>query len=363
MTRSQTRCSLMTAWGTGAIAIIQLHGSGAIDVLHQITGIAAWRDNTLRLVRFGDIDDGLAGVMRIGDRTLIQLMPHGGPRIVRRILDVLHELGCVNDAELSSHELFPEARSELQADMLATMARAASPAAIDLLAAQPALWREAITNHHKFDVVLDRSRVLDCLVDPPSVVVVGRPNVGKSTLTNAMLGRHASIVADLPGTTRDWVAGVAELVSDDQRAGTSDATRRAVAVCWLDTPGVRATNDPVEAKAIELASSIIVSADVLIAMRDHEIDWPDARALPRSPDLRVMNKADLGTVSDRPSHDAIHISADTGAGLRHLQTRVLAAMRLTPDILETPAIWAFSNTLKHAVEQHDLDAIYRYAGL
>lgn len=360
MTRAQTRCSLMTAWGSGAIAIIQLHGSGAIDVLRQLTGVAEWRDNTLRLVRFGDIDDGLAGVLRIGDRTLIQLMPHGGPRIVRRILDTLHELGCDSGTEPASRELFPEARSELEADALATIARAASPAAIDLLAAQPALWRDAIAEGRSLDGVLERSRVLDRLVDPPSVVVVGRPNVGKSTLTNAMLGRHASIVADLPGTTRDWVAGVAELVSDDQRAGAHEATRRAVAVRWLDTPGVRVTSDPIEAKAIELATAVIASADVLIVMRDHEIDWPDTHALPRTPDLHVMNKADLGSASVPLSPDAIRISADTGAGLSQLQTCVLAALRLTPGVIETPTLWAFSSTLKHAIEHGDTRELLRY---
>ncbi|NJL31882.1 MAG: GTP-binding protein [Phycisphaerales bacterium] len=60
------------------------------------------------------------------------------------------------------------------------------------------------------------------------VVVAGQPNVGKSTLMNKMLGRSASLVADLPGTTRDWVAGWVEL--------------EGVALHWMDTPGLRHTD-------------------------------------------------------------------------------------------------------------------------
>ena len=140
--------------------------------------------------------------------------------------------------------LYPEAGDRLEAESLAAMARAASPAAIDLLAHQPSLWRMALRRHsaggghdpdhagagsltdrHRVQI-LGRSEVLDRLIDPSLVVVVGQPNVGKSTLTNQMLGRSVSIVADLPGTTRDWVAGLAEISG----SSSIDAPQSQVAV-------------------------------------------------------------------------------------------------------------------------------------
>jgi tRNA U34 5-carboxymethylaminomethyl modifying GTPase MnmE/TrmE len=95
--------------------------------------------------------------------------------------------------------------------------------------------------------------------------------------------RAASIVADLPGTTRDWVGGLAELPTPLGE----------LAVRWFDTPGLRQSADPIEQRAIELARPLLENADVLIAMTDPFTDWPDATTLPREPDLWVVNKADL----------------------------------------------------------------------
>ena len=123
------------------------------------------------------------------------------------------------------------------------------------------LWRRWLTTQQPPPTeVLKRSNILNRCVDPPSVVVVGGPNVGKSTLTNRMLRRSASVVADLPGTTRDWVSGVAQLED--------------VAVRWMDTPGLRTTDDPVERIAHDLARRAIEMADVLIAVRDSSTEFP-----------------------------------------------------------------------------------------
>src|SRR5690606_37975884 len=102
--------------------------------------------------------------------------------------------------------------STIEADMLATITAASSPAAVDRLLDQPQRWREALAqNDLDLPHILNLTARLDRLIHPATVVLVGKPNVGKSTLTNHMLGRSVSLVADLPGTTRDWVAGLAEL--------------------------------------------------------------------------------------------------------------------------------------------------------
>ncbi|MEM1027683.1 MAG: GTPase, partial [Planctomycetota bacterium] len=178
---------------------------------------------------------------------------------------------------------------------------------------------------------------------PPTVVVVGRPNVGKSTLLNRLVGRSASVVADLPGTTRDWVGGLVELVPEG-----GDPARDAVAVRWLDTPGLRDSDDTVEQRAIAQARDVVAGADVLIVMRDPEDDWPDPNELPREPDVWVMSKADVGVRTNEPSHE-IRISAATGEGLDRLTSAVLG--RLGTDEAAPGQPWVFSPWLQEWAER------------
>lgn len=343
---SKTRVTLTTAARPGAVAVLQLYGpgAGAEDVLFRITGRRDWELGRLRLVDIAGIDCGLAVLLRAGPDGVAQLMPHGGPRVVQSILEKLAEVDVLVDRETNPLALYPEADSPIQADALLAIALAASPAAIDVLLAQPGRWREAMKDGRSSDRdrLREDTRILDRLVDPPKVVVVGRPNVGKSTLTNRLLGRTVSLVADLPGTTRDWVGAVVEL----------GGIRNAVAVRWLDTPGLRASGDGVEQRAIGLARQEIASADVLIAMRDPDQDWPAAGALPREPDLRVINKLDDNAgCTDRSG--ALAISALNGGGIDTLQQLIVEALGLHH--VNEDVLWAFSDTLRHYSEDEDVD--------
>jgi tRNA modification GTPase len=342
-----TSVTLTTAPRPGAVALLQLHGPDVERVLQQLTGIDQWTSDRVRLADFAGIDRGLATMSSSGDRPWAQLMPHGGPRVVQKLIEKLTELGVNLQVNPDPVAVYPEADSSIQADTLACVARATSPAAIDLLLAQPVLWRHAMENPQTLDTdsISARTGALDRLIDPPSVVVVGRPNVGKSTLMNQMLGRAVSIVADLPGTTRDWVGGLVEL--GDVKTGVS--------VRWLDTPGLRASSDEIEQRAIQIAAEMIASSDVLIAMRDPTCDWPEPGAMKRKPDIWVLNKADQlagrseirgdGKGPDTP----LEISAKSGEGVSTLQAGVLALLGL--EDLDPHAIWAFSDTLKRFVSQ------------
>jgi len=276
----------------GAIAVMQLHGN-VCRVLGELTGRDDWPIGRARLVAFGDVDEGLA--VRLDER-IAQLMPHGGPRVVQRLQTLLRELGAEDASadELAPRDLYPEAEDDFEALALATLTCAASPLAIDLLLAQPSIWRRqrAIS-----EADIARSRSLNRLIDPPLVVLAGPSNVGKSTLSNALVGRSMSIAVDMPGTTRDYTTARLELAG--------------LVVNWHDTPGLRETDDAIEAKAIELARRLMIGADLLIGMTDSVHDWP---RLPREPDLRIASKADIA-----PRDDAdLSISAVTGEGVPDL---------------------------------------------
>lgn len=321
-----------TANRPGAIAILQVIGD-CLPVMRKITGVADWPLHRTRLVNLAGIDEGLA-VRFSAD--VAQLMPHGGPRVVQRLTARLVELSAVliaeQDIAIDPQHLYPEAADQIEALMLATLARARSPLAIDLLLDQPRRWRDwALSSPPLSQNDLDRSERLNRLIQPPIVVLAGRPNVGKSTLSNALLGRSMSITLDMPGTTRDYTSGHIDLAG--------------LVVEWHDTPGIRPTDDPIERRAIDLATKLLERADLLIAMTDPDHDWPDVS---RAPDLRVLNKIDLRSATAWSSRALqgpdLEISAHTGQGMPELVQAVRQHLVPLTD-LENPQPWLFDPRL------------------
>ncbi len=151
------------------------------------------------------------------------------------------------------------------------------------------------------DTVIDLKRVLDdvkTLLDTVSIgkiaregirtVIVGKPNAGKSSLMNAILGEGRVIVTDIPGTTRDTVE--------------ESATLGGIPIVLIDTAGLRESDDKVEKIGIERTAHAIESADIVILVLDgsHPLDEEDEQVLTylekMSADhiLTVINKKDLG---------------------------------------------------------------------
>jgi tRNA modification GTPase len=165
-------------------------------------------------------------------------------------------------------------------------------------ALDPALLRDCATLANELGQWLERPRA-ERLKDGVLVVVAGPPNIGKSSLINAIVGEERAIVTDVPGTTRDHIEVPLALGG--------------VPVRLTDTAGLRETRDEVEAIGVARARRLVEGADVLLWLGEPS----QAPAHPRM--VKVHAKADLPG-SEKFSESAIAVSARTGEGLGTLMS-------------------------------------------
>ena len=328
---------------TGAISICRLlaHGgdSGALDALIEaLTGRAAPAPGAIANRHLAGIDDGV--IVRLSDVSAL-VMPHGGIAI-RRAIDAWLEgagasprseaLGCQAGAlARDALRTYPEASSPVEALALSTISRAASPRAIPLLLAQDARMRTAAARGWRPGPSDEaRAHRLSRLLRPPLVVAVGAANAGKSSLLNALAGRTVAIAADMPGTTRDCVAGRVMLDG--------------LAVDWLDTPGIRDTDDSIEIQSRAIARTLAQCADLVIGVDATDAPLPaDCSAIvARAPDLVVHSKCDRPDASRAAT---LPVSALARTGLDAVAIAVRRA--LVPDAdLQCADPWIFEPSLR-----------------
>ena len=152
--------------------------------------------------------------------------------------------------------------------------------------------------------------------------MIGRPNVGKSSLLNKLAGEDVAIVTDLPGTTRDVVRQ--ELLLDG------------VPIHVLDTAGLRDPSDPIERLGIERTRGAIDRADLVLFVADFDqgLTAEDVKLMDELPPgtmrILVFNKIDLSQAApgagDSDFGRQVKVSALTGAGLDDLRSEMLAAL-------------------------------------
>jgi tRNA modification GTPase len=282
---------------------LSLHGSPPIvaAVLEELCALGARLaepgEFTLRAFAHGRVDLAQAEAVRdvIEAKTLYQA------QVAARQRDgaLSRELAAVKQL-LVDIVVSLESTVEFVDEDLPVEARGAIAEKLDRLGEEVACWVESFR----------RGRFIR---DGFTLAIVGRPNVGKSSLFNALLARDRSIVTDVPGTTRDLVAEATSLDG--------------MPVRLMDTAGIRAAADRVEELGVERSRSAIADADALLHVLDaSEAPSPADRELQAHlaglSSIVVFNKSDLpGAWSDRERADfaagtpAARVSARTGEGL------------------------------------------------
>ncbi|MBN1908932.1 MAG: 50S ribosome-binding GTPase [Pirellulales bacterium] len=168
----------------------------------------------------------------------------------------------------------------------------------------------------KLDELLEYAPCVLHLTEPWRVVVAGRPNVGKSSLVNALAGFDRAIVHAQPGTTRD--------------ALTTATAIDGWPVELIDTAGFHTTDDPIEQAGVRLAEERLAKADLVVLVTDAAVSWSkdDAALLAAWPGaILIHNKCDLPSAEGRRP-DGLRVSALRGDGLPDLISSL--GVRLVP---------------------------------
>jgi tRNA modification GTPase len=366
--------AIATAPGRGAVGIVRASGADLAPLIRAVCGRDTLPPRQAVLLPFvGDdgaaLDRGLAlhfpAPHSYTGEDVLELQAHGGPVLLQlllaRCLQALPGLRLAAPGEFTERAFLNDkldlAQAEAVADLIDASTEAAARSAarsltgafsdeIAALAAQTVELRalvEATLDFPEEEIdFLEKARArerLDALHEAVSrglgrarqgallreglrVVLAGQPNVGKSSLLNALAGAELAIVTPIPGTTRDRVAETIQIEGEPLHV--------------TDTAGLRLPHeaaDEVERIGIARSWEAIAGADVVLFLRDlsrrgepayDAADAEIATLLPAAtPRLTLWNKADAATAAGLPA-GAMALSARTGAGLDALRQALLA---------------------------------------
>jgi tRNA modification GTPase len=348
------RAYLLTPAGVGAIAVVRLLGPAVPAFLAAHFSRPAVESRCVHgdLSDGGDVLDDPVAVLLPGGQS-VDLSLHGGTRVVQSVLDLATKEGFDVTTPAASDQPMPldavDGTTVLEREVNAYLPLAKTELGVRVLLNQVEAWRAVVQRAtpgpgegahlarwmQRAEVVkaelsaILHDRGLYWLLNPPRVAIVGAPNVGKSTLANRLFARDRVITADLPGTTRDWVGEIANLDG--------------LAVMLVDTPGIRETDDAIEAEAIARSGEQVVGADLVVVVADasQPLDGEQAAVLEAWPDaLRVVNKTDTATPAwDLARVGGIKTVGTTGQGVDELRSTIRSRFGLVRGMDEKWPRW------------------------
>ncbi|QBR13214.1 tRNA uridine-5-carboxymethylaminomethyl(34) synthesis GTPase MnmE [Sphingobacterium sp. CZ-2] len=383
-----TIIALATSPGAnGAIAVIRLSGSEAISLVNQVFKGKDLSKQASHTVHFGTIRDGeqiidevlitlFVGPNSYTKENVVEISTHNSKYIIERIIGLLIKKGA-RAAKAGEFTLraflnggMDLSQAEAVADLIASNSAASHQIAMqqmrggfsnqlqklredlvhfaslieleldfaeeDVEFANREQLRSLIQEIHQVISKLIRSfEQGNVLKNGVPVVIAGKPNVGKSTLLNALLNEERAIVSDIAGTTRDTIE--------------DEINIHGVTFRFIDTAGIRDTEDVIEAKGVERTREKMKQARLIIYLFDPTQDniaavqsqIEEVRSL-NIPFVTIINKSDLLSEGERGDYavlNPIYISAKQGLGIEELKDELLNQVNLsninTEDVMVT----------------------------
>lgn len=373
ISNTDTICAISTPAGTGGIAVTRISGPKAIsisDSIWQGKPLADAADHTAHLGLIIDpsdksmLDQAVATIYRAGHSftgdEVVEIATHGSRYIQQRLITILIDAGArhAEPGEFTRRAFLAGridlAEAEAVADVIASTTKASHRLALSQLtgtfsqsihalrdslitlaslleleldfseedvqfASRPQLLAQATDVARHIDSLADTFATGSALKEGIPVAIIGKPNAGKSTLLNRLLGDDRAIVSDIPGTTRDTIEGT--------------AVHHDILFRYIDTAGLRHTTDTIESLGIDRAFSKIEAARIVILLTTPDDADADIASLierdiaprlaPGAALILATNKIDITAPQPHTSaapHIAahLHISAKTGQGIDRL---------------------------------------------
>ena len=376
---TDTICAPATAVG-GALAIIRVSGPQASNVVSALCSVycSAAAANTVHYThlitpppvgggRGETLDEVLVTIFRAphsytGEDS-VEISCHGSRYIINKVLELLVQAGCrmANPGEFTQRAYLNGkldlSQAEAVADLIASTNKATHRLAMtqlrggistelsnlreQLLKLTSLLELELDFSDHEDLEFADRTQLLElalridahitrladsfhvgnALKNGIPVAIVGAPNVGKSTLLNALLGEERAIVSDIQGTTRDAIEDTIQLGGITFR--------------FIDTAGIRHTDDQIELMGIDRSIAAAQRAQIILLMTQPGVPYPDIPVRDDQTVIRIENKTDLDAprpvCCDSAATPPIPISAKFNIGLDTLRQAILAAAPKSTD--------------------------------
>ena len=347
---NETICAIATATG-GAIGIIRVSGDQSLEILSRIftKDLTSVQPNTIHYGHIIDptsspIDEVLVSVFRAPHsytgEDAAEISCHGSRYILNKVLELLVQNGCrmAQPGEFTQRAYLNGkldlSQAEAVADLIASNNQATHRLAMSQLrggiSTQLGRLREQLlkltslleleldfSDHEELEFA-DRTELLElaqkidahitrladsfqtgnALKNGIPVAIVGAPNVGKSTLLNALVGEERAIVSDIQGTTRDAIEDTIQLGGITFR--------------FIDTAGIRHTDDRIERLGIDRSLTAAQRATIILMMTEPGVPYPDIPIREDQTLIRIENKTKK-------------FQAKYGVGLDDLRTQLLAA--------------------------------------
>ncbi len=365
---NDTICAISTALGVGAISIIRVSGDDAINIVDKIfdNNLKNKESHTINYghIKYNDeiIDEVMVSVMKapktFTKEDVVEINSHGGIATTNKILELL----LINGARLAepgefTKRAFLNGRIDLiEAESIMDLINSKTESArklaingatgrlsklirniIDKLALVNAnievnidypeyedievVTKKEIENISKYinkelSKLLDESENGKLIKEGINTVILGRPNVGKSSILNKLIEEEKAIVTNVAGTTRDIVEGQIRV--------------NGILLNIIDTAGIRETEDIVEKIGVEKSLSLINNSDLIILVlnNNEELTKEDEKLLEYTKDKKriiVINKVDLEkkiNLSIFKDEEIVKLSALKEQGLENLKEKI-----------------------------------------
>jgi tRNA modification GTPase len=376
MLNNDTIIALSTPPGSGAIGVIRLSGPAAITLTNAVFSGKNLEKQPTHTLHFGLIKDGDVVIdevvvsLYVGPKSytrenVVEISCHGSNYIIQQIINLLISKGAraAKPGEFTLRAFlngsFDLSQAEAVADLIASDSKASHEVAMqqmrggfsnelkdlrgqlihfasmieleldfaeeDVEFANRQQLRELVQRINKvLQRLIHSFEVGNVIKNGVPVVIAGKPNVGKSTLLNALLNEERAIVSDIAGTTRDTIE--------------DEININGVVFRFIDTAGIRETADVIEAKGVERTLDKMKQAKLIIYMVDAQeaeadvLEQLESLAKQDIPYLFIVNKAELLSAAQRDfyiAHAALLISAREKDGMEALETALLEKVNLS----------------------------------